>query len=148
MPRSRFPGLYQAKNLLLPSFLMYELQNGFKMTLKPQNNYWFLKHIRLPFQWYIANHYMTKLIFCHFLMYELQNVFKMTLKPKNNYRLLKHKLWAFQWYITCYGMKKLIFVIFDIRASKWFQKSLPNQRVQKVPKLVLKQSKTKVTVYI
>ena len=91
------------------SFFKYELQNGFKMTLKPKNNYIFLKHKLSAFQWYITCHDIRKLIFCHFLMYELQNGFKMSSKLKNNYRSLKHRLWAFKWYIICIGMKKLIF---------------------------------------
>ena len=51
------------------SFFKYELQNGFKMTLKPKNNYIFLKHKLSAFQWYITCHDIRKLIFCHFLMY-------------------------------------------------------------------------------
>ena len=70
------------KKLIFVIFLMYELQDGFRMVLKPKNNYRFLKHIFLPFQLYIASQYMKKLIFCHFLMYELQNGFRMVLKPK------------------------------------------------------------------
>ena len=58
------------------SFLMYKLQNGLKMILKPKNHYRFLKHKLSAFQWYIICHDMKKLIFCHFLMYELQNGFK------------------------------------------------------------------------
>ena len=32
------------------SFFKYELENGFKMTLKPKNNYIFLKHKLSAFQ--------------------------------------------------------------------------------------------------
>ena len=48
------------------SFFKYELQNGVKMTLKPKNNYIFLKHKLSAFQWYITCHDIRKLIFCHF----------------------------------------------------------------------------------
>ena len=48
------------EKIVFLSFLMYELQNGFRITLKPKNNYRFLKHILLPFQLYIASQYMKK----------------------------------------------------------------------------------------
>ena len=111
------------------SFFKYELQNGFKMTLKPKNNYIFLKHKLSAFQWYITCHDIRKLIFCHFLMYELQNGFKMSSKLKNNYRSLKHRLWAFKWYIICIGIKKLIFSCTSIKNGS--KSSLVVQRVQK-----------------
>ena len=38
-----------------------------EMTLKPKNNYRFLKHKSRAFQWYISCQCMKKLIFCHFL---------------------------------------------------------------------------------
>ena len=99
------------------------------MTLKPKNNYIFLKHKLSAFQWYITCHNIRKLIFCHFLMYELQNGFKMSSKLKNNYRSLKHRLWAFKWYIICKGIKKLIFSCTSFKNGS--KSSLVVQRVQK-----------------
>ena len=45
------------------SFLMYELQNGFKMSSKLKNNYRSLKHRLWAFKWYIISKGIKKLIF-------------------------------------------------------------------------------------
>ena len=73
----------------------------------------------------------------------------MTFKLKKLLQILNAQGFSFPMIYIMSGYEKAdFFVIFDIRALKWFQKSLADQRVQKVPKIVLKQSKTKVTVYI
>ena len=43
--------------------LMYKLQSGIQMTLKPKNNYRSLKHRLWAFKWYIICIVMKKLIF-------------------------------------------------------------------------------------
>ena len=81
------------KKLIFCHFLMYELQNGFRMVLKPKNNYRFLKHILLPFQWHIASQDMKILILWHFLMYELQNGLKMALRVRMYWMLYLNRCW-------------------------------------------------------
>ena len=85
------------------SFLMYELQNGFKMSFKPKNNYRILKHKFSAFQLNITCHDMKKLIFRHILMYKLQNGFKMSFKPKQGLRrtrkLRQCTNWKVSWFV-------------------------------------------------
>ena len=55
-------GWKKSKNSLFKSIFMYEL-HGLKWPSSPKNNSRFLKHILLPFQWYISCQDMKKLIF-------------------------------------------------------------------------------------